>query len=290
MLTGLVAGSLLLAGCFPPPPPPPPPYPTPATTGFSRLWVALRPYTGPTVVTRSGTVIDGADITGGLEIRANNVTITRSRITDGGGATYVLVQDSGSSGLTVTDTEVTARPGQVADRAIASFGTNMVLTRVYVHGTQRGIQTGDGTVVRDSYSDDFNNQSGNHATGVMSLGGTNHVVLDHNTFGCGTGQCSSAMSVYPQNDYGGPNDDWTITNNHFNGGSYCVYLGYTPGDGERPNTNIRFINNSFGTKYHPRCGEYGPVASWGGGVGDVWSGNVWFAPFNPLHGTPVSPS
>jgi hypothetical protein len=192
-----------------------------------------KPYSGPKTITTAGTVIDGADIRGGLTIKANEVTITRSRIAAGGGASYVVFQSSGYSGLTIKDTEVMNLAGQVADRAISFKGTNMTLTRAYVHGTQRGIETGQYTTIRDSYSDDFNNDSGNHATGVMSLGGTDHVVLRHNAFGCGTGECSSAMSVDPQNDSGGPNDDWTISGNLFNGGGYCVHLGYTPADRNR---------------------------------------------------------
>ncbi len=263
--------------------------PSAANTGWEPTGVSLTQYTGSTTITTDGTVIDGKDIRGTLEIRADDVTISRSRIESGAGQSYVLVQQSGADGLRVTDTEVTNRPGQIADRAIASLGTGMILTRVYVHGTQRGIQTGNGTVVQDSYADDFLNDSSNHATAVMALGGTSHVHLTNNTFGCGTGECSAAMSVYPQNDFGGPNDDWTISGNLFNGGSYCVYLGYSPADGESPNTNMRMTNNYFGTKYDAECGVFGPVGSWGGSPTDVWRGNTWYAPGSPVDGQPVNP-
>ena len=198
-----------------------------------------------------------------------------------------MLQSSGSSDLRIKDTEVATAPGEVADRAISSKGTDMTLTRVYVHGTQRGIETGRHTTVRDSYADDFNNASGNHATAVMSLGGTDHVVLRHNAFGCGTGECSSAMSVYPQRGFGGPNDDWTIDGNLFNGGGYCVYLGYSPADGESPNTNMRVTNNGFGDKYSENCGLYGPVASWSASDGNTWTGNHWYTPTRAKNGTAV---
>jgi hypothetical protein len=166
----------------------------------------------------------------------------------------------------------------------------MTLDHVYVHGTQRGIQTGDYTKVTESYSDNFYNSSQNHATAVMSLGGTQHVTLEHNAFGCDTGECSSAMSVYPQVDFGGPNNDWTIDNNLFNGGSYCVYLGYTPSAGESPNTNMRVTNNAFGVRYHPSCGLYGPVASWYAGAGDTWVNNTWYAPGTAKNARVVLPT
>ena len=191
------------------------------------------------------------------------MTITRSRIAAGGGANYVVFQSSGYSGLTVKDTEVMNLAGQVADRAIASFkGTNMTLTGCTCTARNAASRPGSTGRSRDSYARRLQQHSGNHATGVMSLGGTDHVVLAPQHVRMRDGQCSSAISVYPQNDYGGPNDDWTISGNLFNGGGYCVYLGYTPGRRRIAEHQHALHNNSFGTKYHPRCGLYGPVASW----------------------------
>ena len=220
-----------------------------------------------------------------IVVRANNVTIKRSRILSGSASLAVLLE-SGYTGLTLSYVEVGPQPGQHPDRAIQSDGTNMTVDHVYVHGTQRGVATGDGTRVTNSYIDDLDNSSGNHATAVMSLGGVNNVVVQGNTLGCGTGECSSAMSVYPQ---WGPNDNWTIDRNLFNGGSYCVYLGYSPASGESPNTNMRVTNNGFGTKYTTNCGIYGPVASWSWSTGNTWTNNAWYAPGTSKNGTAVTP-
>lgn len=266
-----------------------PRFPTASSTGWKASAIGhLKRYSGPTTIRRSGTVIDGRDIRSPLVIRANNVTIKRSRILSPT-ASYAVQLDGGFSGLSLSYVEVAPQSGQHPDRAIASFGTNMSLDHVYVHGTQRGIATGDGTRVIRSYVDGLNNSSGNHATAVMSIGGVQNVTLRGNTFGCGTGQCSSAMSVYPENANGGPNDNWTIDGNLFNGGGYCVYLGYTPSAGESPNTNMRVTNNSFGTKYAARCGDFGPVASWSWSRGNVWTNNVWYAPGTRKNGHRVRP-
>jgi hypothetical protein len=274
-------------------PAPPPPasggFPSAGSTGYVASGVGtLKAYTGPTTITTAGTVIDGADINSDLVIRANNVTIKRSRVlapsTD-----FAIQLASGYSGLTLSYVEVAPQSGKHPDRAIASMGTNMTIDHAYVHGTQRGIATGDGTKVTNSYVDDLDNGTENHATAVMSLGGVHDVVLQGNTFGCGTGYCSSAMSVYPQNDFGGPNDNWTIDGNLFNGGSYCVYLGYSPSDGEKPNTNMRVTNNSFGTKYNANCGDFGPVASWSWSTGNTWTNNIWYAPGISKNGAVVQP-
>jgi hypothetical protein len=263
-------------------------FPDATNTGWTPTGVTLKPYSGPSTITLSGTVIDSADIPFALVIKANNVTISRSRISGVTANSYVVQQLSGYTGLTLRDVEV--RPKTTTDhpdRAIASFGTYLTVDHSYVHGTQRGIQTGTYTTIANSYSDNFYNSTQNHATAVMSLGGTQHVTLLHNTFGCNTGECSSAMSVYPQTNFGGPNNDWTISGNLFEGGSYCVYLGYTPSAGEKPNTNMRVTNNYFGVKYHPSCGIYGPVGSWYAGTGDTWTINVWYAPGTSLNGKQV---
>ena len=265
-------------------------FPTPSSTGWQAGGVSsLVKYTGPTTITTSGTVIDGADIQSALTIRANNVTIKRSRILGDSTDSYVVQQASGFSGLTLSYVEVGPLSGQHPDRAVASFGTGLTVDHAYVHGTQRGIATGDGTTVTNSYIDDLYNSSQNHSTAVMSLGGTNNVVLKGNTLGCSTGYCSSALSVYPQVDFGGANNNWTIDSNLFNGGSYCVYLGYTPSAGESPNTNMRVTNNRFGTKYNADCGQYGPVGSWAYATGDTWTNNTWYAPGTTKNGTPVMP-
>lgn len=265
-------------------------FPTIHSTGWAASKVrALKPYRGPSVITKAGTVIDGRDIQGALVIRANNVTIKRSRIRASSGDDFAVQLASRYSGLTLRYVSVTRQRGQHPDRAIASFGTNMTVDHTYVHGTQRGIATGDGTRVTNSYIDELDNSSGNHATAVMSIGGTKNVVIQGNTLGCGTGQCSAAMSVYPQNNAGGPNDNWTIDSNLFNGGGYCVYLGYTPSEGERPNTNMRVTNNSFGTKYSTNCGSYGPVASWSWSTGNTWTNNTWYAPGASKNGRRVRP-
>src|SRR5262249_40382152 len=268
--------------------PPPAGFPTPQNTGWQPTGVTLQPYTGPLTISQDGTTIDSADITGMISVTADNVTITRSRIR-AGGTDWAIRQLPGYSGLTLTDDEITSLAGgSPADPAIGADGTHITIERVYVHNTQRGITPGAYTSVMDSYFDDFTNNTGNHATAVGSSGGTSHVVIQHNTLGCNTGECSSALSAYPEVAFGGPHDDWLITQNLFNGGAFCVYLGYSPSDGEQPNTNIRFTNNFSGIKYHPTCGIYGPAASWSDGTGDVWTNNTWYAPGTAKDGTIVN--
>ncbi len=259
--------------------------PSPSTTG----WVAsgiesLRPYRGPLTITTNGVVLDGYDIRGSLLIEANNVTIKRSRIlatsTD-----YALHQPANYSGVTLSYVEIAAQSGQHPDRAVA-VGANLTADHVLIHRTQRGVSASNGMVLVNSYVDDFDNPSINHASAVGSSGNVHNVIISNNVLGCGTHLCSSAMSAYPEQ---GPNTNWTIAGNRFNGGSYCLYLGYTPEAGESPNTGIRVTGNTFGTKYSADCGVYGPLASWSWSAGNVWTNNRWVAPGRSQNSTLVVP-
>ncbi|MGV1005764.1 MAG: discoidin domain-containing protein [Candidatus Nanopelagicales bacterium] len=265
--------------------------PTASTVGWAANGTTkLTAYTGPNVITTAGTVIDGRDISGAIEVRADNVTIRNSRILAPSSANYVVLQRPGFAGLKLSYVEVASLSGQHADRAIASWGTNMTVDHAYVHGTQRGIEVGDGTVISNTIADDFDNSSSSHASALMSLGGAANVTVVGNVLGCNTGRCSAAMSVYPQVDFGGPNTNWTIDSNVFNGGGYCVYLGYSPASGEEPNTNMKVTNNRFGNKYNAQCGYYGPIGSWSWSAGNIWTNNTWYAPGSALDGTTLVPA
>ena len=246
--------------------------PTPQSSGWAASGITdLKPYRGPLMITKSGTVLDGMDISGALVIAANNVTIRRSRIsstTDW----YAIRQYPEFHGLKLSYVEVTAKPGAVPDMAL-SAGTNAVLDHVYIHGMQRGVFVTSGMTITNSYLDDFVNNSDSHAQAILALGKANHVRIVNNVLGCGTNMCTAALSVFPEQ---GPNTDWLIDSNVLNGGSFAVYLGYSPESGEHPNTKIRFTNNIFGTKYWATSGEYGPVASWSNVASNTWANNSWF--------------
>jgi hypothetical protein len=58
-------------------------------------------------------------------------------------------------------------------------------------------------------------------------------------------------------------------------GSYCSYEGTLSQKKYPTATNIRWTNNHYGRRFHPKCGIYGPSTGWGNQGGNVWSGNVW---------------
>lgn len=262
-------------------------FPTPDTTGVP-AGVTLAAYTGPLTISAPGTVIDGKDVRGCLFITASNVTIRNSRIqcasgspTQGG--TMVLQQGTyyaAPTGLTITDTEISRPTGSNggADYGVLLYGSGVTMTRVLIRNVTSGVHfSGTGATITDSYLGGFVNISGqDHNDAVIANGGATNVVLRHNTLEVPIGQ-TTPIAMYPE---GTPNSYWTIDGNLLNGGGYCMYPSYSKGS-EQPNHHITVTGNVFGTKFFPRCGQYGPVnggpggARFGDGAGNVWTGNTW---------------
>ncbi len=249
-------------------------FPTPTTTGWAPTGVTLTPYTGPDIITTAGTVIDGKDISVCLTIEAKNVTIKRSRVRCGGD--FGIRQIDNAQGTIVQDVEITSG-STMLDRAIL-FTDGAVMSRVYIHGMQRGIAVGSNTTIETSYVGENQNGTDAHTSAIMTSGGTQHVIVRGNTLQTAPNtNASSAISFYPELWAGGANDDFLIDGNLLNsGGEYAVYLGHTPSAGESPNTHFRFTNNKFGTLYFPLCGMSGPVASWSVDATNTWSNNTWY--------------
>jgi hypothetical protein len=243
-------------------------FPDPSTTGWQHTGVTLAPYTGPYTITTAGTTIDGKDLSNCVDIRADSVTIRRSRIRCPGGpeATTTFGVNVGAvHGTVLEDVEnmSTTVPSdcRLGDPPLLTRPANLAqgdatrLTRVYAHNVRTGITLGSNITIEDSalYTDcnpDPHLGSGadwQHSTSINTLGGSQHIVLRHNNFDNGAENASSSASFYPQF---GPNRDFTIDGNLFNvrAAYYGMYLGYTPTDGEEPNVQFVLTNNVFGTR------------------------------------------
>jgi Malectin domain len=256
----------------PPAPTNPSAFPTATSVGWKTTGVTLKTYTGPNEITVAGTIIDGADITVPLIVSANNVTIRNSRITSPT-AWYSVRQYPEFSHLTLDHVEIVNKAGEHPDWAIYA-GPYLTVRSSLIHGMQRGVYASSNMTITGSYLDDFDNPSTSHAQAILSSGNVHNVTLTNNTLGCHTNLCTAALSIFPETWTGGPNDTWMIDHNQLNGGSYAIYAGYTASAGESPNTNMTFINNVFGTKYYPTCGEFGRVGSWSNVTSNRWNNNT----------------
>lgn len=255
--------------------------PTPDPTPVPSAWpnadntgvpagTALTPYTGPSTVTTPGAVIDAKQINGDIEIRAADVTISRSSVTGN-----VLVGGGGS--LTISDTDIDA-----GDRDGTGLGdTNYTALRVHVIGGNRSMYCANNCTIRDSYvHGQMTDETGYwHESGIRMEQNT---TLIHNTIGCDAppfppdAGCSAGLTGY--GDFA-PVRDNLIQNNLFlpSTGGACAYGGSSAGKPYSDDAaNIRFIDNVFSRGSNGKCGLFFPVTDFDRNApGNVWSGNVW---------------
>lgn len=253
-----------------------PAFPDEYCTGWKHTGVTLRNCDSQTdkgYIWDDGKTFDSCYFSKTLTIKAAKVTITRSQIH--GNISTHWSNSYDFRGLTLIDVEIEDQGNPQASKA-AIGGHNFSCTRCNVHHTGTGIHFGDNSVVRDSYTHDFNYTPEAHGSGVAAGQGTgSNAKIIHNNIQCNrlAGQptiCSSALSIYPEtNQQGGTVHNVLVEKNLFNTtGAYCVYAGGLPA------TNIDFIDNHFGKKFTKNCAGYGPVASYQS-AGGKWINNVW---------------
>ncbi|MFF0091990.1 hypothetical protein ACFYSF_18830, partial [Streptomyces canus] len=238
-------------------------------------------------VTTDGTVIRGQDITGSLDVYANNVTVIDSRITSTNW--WGINLRPGYHGLRVLHTTITAVPGKGPDNggvdyAVSNMGSSSIEVGwcdISVFGNALSMGQGN---LHDNYVHGlvpFRNNGGEwqHTDAVISGGGSNGtLVIRHNTLlnpvPVDQG-ASAAVGLFADT---GHVSNTVIDGNLLAGGAYALYGG---GDGA---TGITVTNNVFSTRYHRYSGVYGAVTAWNaGGAGNVWRGNRF------SDGTPITP-
>lgn len=242
-----------------------PEFPDGSCTGYRHTGVELKDC--PNVIDQDGTTLDGCRFGPDLVIQAKDVTITRSFVDGTVYATYLTDWSLGN--LTLIDVEIDGG-GRVVDGRTAAIGNDdYTCIRCDMHGSERGANMGSNVHIEDSYMHGFLHVPGSHQSAVGTNGGTN-LTLIHNNLDCESAgdACSAALALYPDFE---PVDDVLVQHNLFNtNGGYCTYGGFDEG------TNIRYIDNIFGDKYHPQCGIWGPVAAfYASAEGNEWRGNVF---------------
>lgn len=250
-------------------------FPDARTTGHR---TALEPHdTGYLAVREHGTVIRGWDITGSLDIYANDVTVIDTRITSDNW--WGINLRPGYHGLRVLHSTITAVPGEGPDNggvdyAVSNMGGSSIEVGwcdVSVFGDALSMGQGN---LHDNYVHDivpFVNLGGEwqHTNAVISGGGnTGHLVIRHNTLLNPTGLDQGASGSIGLFADTGVVRNVTVDDNWIAGGAYALYGGSTGA------TGIKVTDNVFSTQYHPASGGYGVVAHWNaGGAGNVWRNN-----------------
>lgn len=240
-------------------------WPTASTTGVP-AGVTLSSMSGLTVKT-DGTVIDAKLVKGDIVINANNVTIKNSKVEG-----RIQIRPP-FTGLKVQSTEI-AGPGTAWAAVTEGIGyANFTCDRCDIHGWGKGAMMDANVTISNSWIHDMPVASGSHNEAILSLGGPNYTIVNNRLDSGGAGNFTASLAFLNQwNSF----TNTLVKDNLFNGGGYCVYAGGEAAhNSERPSSNVRFVDNTFGTDKNPKCGYYGAAIAWhGGGVGNVWSGNA----------------
>jgi hypothetical protein len=232
-----------------------------------------------TKITQDGTVINGVDLTGSIDVWANNVTIENSRIN--ADSWWGINLRQGYSNLKIVHCTIVGLPGKGPDNGYEDYGVSSSGGYIEVgwsdiSGFGDAISLGTG-YVHDNYVHDLQafvpggSSSYNHDDAFISDGGSG-LTIEHNTMlNKVPVQENAAASIGLYND-GTPVTNVTVTDNFMAGGAFALY----PGGGSS-SQNISITNNVFSTMYWAECGYYGPDATeyWHVGSGNTWSGNTW---------------
>jgi nitrous oxidase accessory protein NosD len=130
--------------------------------------VRLRPKEN-LVIDKPGTVIDGRDMTGGIEIKADNVTIrnSRLRVTAWYGITYA----DGVTGTKILNNDIFTTEGGYVGIATR----DSIVCGNHIRGFENGITMGGNTMVRSNLIEDFRGMPGEdpHFDGIEVYFGSN---------------------------------------------------------------------------------------------------------------------
>jgi hypothetical protein len=239
---------------------------------------------GEVTITKAGTTLTGVRAKC-IIINASNVTVRKSLVRGGscGSARQVEVNEKVKNVL-LEDVEIDG--AKVHARGAGLGGSNFTCRRCNIHGMARGVQPNYDAVIEDSYIHDLYGTSISENLAFSSNGGGRYVIrgsnLEMNDVPTG------GMAVGLIGDWG-KIDNVLIEGNLINGGGSYAVWGGDPKETTDKNPayfarNVRFVNNAFGRKFHPKCGYYGAVAAFDRkAAGNRWSGNYWLDTRKPVN-------
>ncbi len=249
-------------------PPPTGGFPGASTTGVPS-GVSLKQSKSITV-TKDGTVIDGLEVHGEINVEADDVTIRNTRLAAAPGD-WGIIQRNGHSGLTVEDSEIFGDGKERTQFAILNQGADLTVRRVDIHTISNGILTEQG-LVEDSYLHDPKYFSGDHTDMIMCTSGPPSgakLVIRNNTV-INTLEQTGAIALFQ--DFGVVRNV-TVEGNFLAGGGYSLYGG---AGSKGTSSNIKVVGNVFSRDVWAKGGYNGPVAYWDkNGPGNEWKDNVW---------------
>lgn len=254
-------------------------WPGPASTGYPDGQVFAKTVTGGLVVTADGTVIDGYRVSGGIQVRAQNVVIRNSWVTNSAGGAGGSGVVNINPGFSATIDHSLLDGSNATHACIWHEGKSMVATGnecvgvndgIFSWATQTGVDgTGDSFRIEGNWLHAFTTQAANGHIDGYQTEGAKHGVIRHNTIDVSQDQ-DSTIAIWNSRKSA---DDIVVDNNLLAGGGFAAYAeDYSPSEanpaGGYTVTNVSFTNNRFSTVH------YGCVGYWG----------VWFPRGAPSDG------
>lgn len=208
-------------------------WPSAANTGVP-AGVTLTPSGGMTITT-PGTVIDGKDISGTINVHANNVTIRNSRVRGSG---FALVWIAGGvTGTRIEDCDLDGMKSSAGSMGV--WGPATVLRNDIV-GVENAVAPGSGSVVQDNYIHALGAPGSPHIDGIQIDGGLSNITIRHNTIDMTEWSQTATVMI---DNYFGPISNMSVDNNLLKGAGFTVYS-----DGQFSGgsiTGVKFTNNAF---------------------------------------------
>jgi hypothetical protein len=226
-----------------------------ATTGVPS-GVDLARSRGDLTITRDGTVIEGQDISGGIYVAADDVTIRSSRISGDGFA--VIQVRNGSQGVTIRDVEIDGMGAQPGSMGVIGPAD---VSGADISGVENGLTPGSGSVLTNNYVHDLSAPGAPHYDGIQIDGGLSDITISRNFVDMSEHSQTAAIMI---DNFFGPISDVTVDGNLLVGGGYTVYS-----DGQFAGgsiTGVSFTNNVLGKGYY----GYASIVR----NTPVWSGNT----------------
>jgi hypothetical protein len=273
-------------------------YPVPSSTGVPSGSTLTS--SGAITASTAGQVIAGKDVSGGINVKANNVTIENSRVANEGdcGPTntcgnWSIRIEAGVTGTVIRNVETVPTAGTTCEHDIrnTSSGT-LEIVGSYLHACDSNVYSVGNTTLRDSYSIAKIAISTDHVENVYFDDSTFTVihstmlspveqtaVIFGNVNGGSGGTCSNHLTVeesllagggytlYPcGNGTSAGSSTWEVKNNHV---ARC-----RTSENEVSGGHWVCQNGTDQYGYYPRGGSFGLVA-YSFSSGRTWSGNVW---------------
>jgi hypothetical protein len=210
-------------------------FPSASNTGVP-AGVALKA-SGSVVVSQAGSVIDGLDITGDLQINASNVTVKNTRIHSKGWV-GIRIKDN-VSGVVIQDVEINGSGTSGTSNSNGVWGPASTY-RANIYGFENPFVPGSGSIIQDNYVHDLGAPAAPHYDGIQIDGGQSNIVIRHNTILNGFGQTAAVMI----DNYFGPISNITVDNNHLAGGGFTVYS--DDSFNSNPISGVSFTKNRMG--------------------------------------------